>query len=367
MSSKHQDLWLWAFLGVFGFYAARAVHMQLRAMRAAARITRINKPQDNVNEAVENGLKIETLWQLTRSPNREIRAASIKIIADRASKELTYDLMLDDIAGEDSKRREKALTCVNFIYSCTEKFPAPLYKTYQATFTCLRNLHSEMHAFETALRKTIETTGPGTSRRIGIRKKPCRDALNIIAALLQQNCRDAVESGLMYWLIEYPFGGYDSPEEKKKILKEITSWYCEDPAMQTILSFALANVESREKLLTHGLIDGVKDWFEGEEVDSGWMSSGPVDNVAESAIPSTMRGGRRMREESIEEQALRRRRREAMVLGEIGRPIERTDIIERRNTIQEPEETGREQEEPAIETNEDENVREPSWWNWRPW
>lgn len=37
----------------------------------------------------------------------------------------------------------------------------------------------------------------------------------------------------------------------------------------------------------------------------------------------------RPREESFEEQALRRRRREAMVLGEVGRPIERADIIER--------------------------------------
>lgn len=248
-----------------------------------------------------------------------------------------------------------------------EKFPAPLYKTYQATFTCLRKLYSEMYAFETAVRKNFETARPGTSRRNGIRKRPCRDALNIIAALLQQNCRDAVQSGLIYWLLEYPFGGYDSPEEKKKILKDITSWYYEDPAMHTILSFAVANVESREELFKHGLIDGVRDLFEGEEVDSGWMWSGPVENVVDSTISSTMRGGRRMREESIEEQALRRRRREAMVLGEIGRPIERTDIIERRNTIQDAGETGREQEEPAIETNEIEDVREPSWWNWRPW
>ena len=37
----------------------------------------------------------------------------------------------------------------------------------------------------------------------------------------------------------------------------------------------------------------------------------------------------RPREESFEEQALRRRRREAMVIGEVGRPIERADIIER--------------------------------------
>lgn len=222
-----------------------------------------------------------------------------------------------------------------------------------------------MRAFEITVRENFETTLPSTSRRNAIRKKPSQDALNILAALLQHNSRDAVRAGLISWLVEYPFGGYDDfPEGKKKILTDISSRRYEDPAMHTILTFAKANPESRVRLVQHGLVDKAK---EGEEVGSEWMWSGPVEGDLESAFQSTMRGSRRMREESEEEEALRRRRREAMVLGEIGRPIERADIIERRNTGQEEEEIGREQEEPLTEIHEDEDVRERGWWNWRPW
>ena len=217
-----------------------------------------------------------------------------------------------------------------------------------------------MYAFERAVHEKFKTTGPGTSRRNGTRKKRSRDALNILAALLQHNFRDAVRAGLVSWLVEYPFGGYEnSLEGKKEIIADITSWYYEDPAMYPILSFATANSESFEHLVQRGLVNKAKNSFEGEEVDSEWMWSNPVEGVVESPFSSTMRGGRRMREESVEEQALRRRRREAMVLG--------ADIIERRNTGQEEEEIGREQEEPMAEIHEDEPVRERSWWNWRPW
>lgn len=225
-----------------------------------------------------------------------------------------------------------------------------------------------MHAFETTVRENFETTGPGTSQRNAIRKKPSRDALNILAALLQHNSCDAVRAGLISWLVEYPFGGYDDfPEGKKKILTDIRSRCYEDPAMHTILTFAKANPESRMQLVQHGLVDKAKDSFEGEEFGSEWMRLDRVEADLEWAIQSRMRGSRRMREESVEEQALRRRRREAMVLGEIGRPIERADIIERRNTGQEEEEIGREQEEPLTEIHEDEDLRERVGWNWRPW
>lgn len=338
--------------------------MQLRAMRLAAQITKIDRPQDNVNKGVENALKIETLWQLTRSPNQEIRAASIKIITDRVSQGVTYDLILQDIAGKDSQRREKALTCLSFLCSYPGKLPASLLETYRAIHTCLRNLNPEMHAFETAVREKFEKTGPGTSRRNGNRTKPCQDALNILAALLQHNPQDAVLGDFVGWMIEYPFGGYDSPEEKKKITADITSWYYEDPAMHTILSWATGRSGLGELLVKHGLFDKRRNSFEVEEIESEWMWSGPGEIVVESA---TMMGGRRMREESIEEQALRRRRREAMVLGETGRPIERADIIERRNTGLEEDGIGQEQEAPMTEIHEDEDVREQNWWDWRPW
>ena len=221
-----------------------------------------------------------------------------------------------------------------------------------------------MHEFETAIREKFEATGPGTSRRNGNRKKHCRDALNILAALLQHNCTDAISAGFVAWLIKYPFGGYEKPEEKKTIIADITSWYYEDPAMHSILSF-VTNSGLRDELVQRGVFDK-KEPFEGESVGTEWTWTYSGDVEIEQLVSSTMRGGRRMREESAEEQALRRRRREAMVLGEIGRPIERSDIIERQNTTQE-EEIDREQEEPIVEVHEDEDVRERSWSNWCPW
>ncbi|MCJ1262645.1 hypothetical protein MMC22_002515 [Lobaria immixta] len=356
MSSKHQDLWLWTFLGVFGFYAARGVHMQLRAMRFAAQITKIDRPQDNVNKVVENALKIETLWQLTRSPNQEIRAAwgAGRARIQNDEKRLSHaSVSFARIVGPTLLQAD-LLKTLRELTPAAGKLPASLLETYRAIHTCLRNLNPEMHAFETAVREKFEKTGPGTSRRNGNRTKPCQDALNILAALLQHNPQDAVLGDFVGWVIEYPFGGYDSPEEKKKITADITSWYYEDPAMHTILSWATGR----------GLFDKGGNSFEVEEIESEWMWSGPVEGVVESA---TMRGGRRMREESIEEQALRRRRREAMVLGETGRPIERADIIERRNTGLEEEGIGQEQEAPMTEIHEDEDVREQNWWDWRPW
>ena len=215
-----------------------------------------------------------------------------------------------------------------------------------------------MYAFERATQENFNTTGPGTSRRNGNRKKPSRDALNILASLLQHNSRDAVRAGLVSWLADYPFGGFvHFIEGRRETIAEITSWYYEDPAMYTILSFAKANSESLEQLVKLSLVDKAQNSFESLEMNSELVWSGHIG--VESVFSPTMRGGRRVREESAEEQALRRRRREAMVLG--------ADIIERRNTGQEGDEIGREQEEPVAEIHEDEPVRDWSWWNWRPW
>lgn len=43
--------------------------------------------------------------------------SSIKLITDQVTQGRTYNLILQDIAGEDSNRREKALACLNFLSS----------------------------------------------------------------------------------------------------------------------------------------------------------------------------------------------------------------------------------------------------------
>ena len=101
----------------------------------------------------------------------------------------------------------------------------------------------------------------------------------------------------------------------------------------------------------------------------------------------------RPREESFEEQALRRRRREAMVLGEVGQPIARANIIERNSAAldgfgaqvmaslddESEEESERRVAEVTGEEIEEEldlltqeiiqakSVKDTSWWGWWVW
>lgn len=71
--------------------------------------------------------------------------------------------------------------------------------------------------------------------------------------------------------------------------------------------------------------DQVDDEDEDDDEDSDvWMVDGE-----DTAGPSVRESSRRFQEGSAEEQALRRRRREAMVLSEGGRPLGRDDIIQR--------------------------------------
>lgn len=116
-------------------------------------------------------------------------------------------------------------------------------------------------------------------------------------------------------------------------------------AMQSILSYCFKDPELRDELRTYNMMyidqylyevdDGTG--YEPEEPGVVNPESMAQDNQIQSPVSSEIIGnlggehrevpGRR-REESIEEQALRRRRRMAMVLGENGRPIQSRDIIQ---------------------------------------
>ena len=248
-----------------------------------------------------------------------------------------------------------------------QKFPTPLFDTYKAIFTCLCNLHNEMLAFEIFFRDTDASTRLNTNRMKGNREPASRDALSVLALLLQYDSRDAVRAGLVVsWLVKYPFGGHTSPERKRKIIADIVAWVYEDPPMHTIVTFTIANDEARQQLVQHGLVDKAKETFQDIESDPDFMWYVGPEGVVESTFTPFLRRNRRIREESVEEQALRRRRRHAMVLGEVGRPIQRGDIIERRNT-QDEQEVGQELQGLAAESQETGNSSSQSWWNRRPW
>lgn len=246
--------------------------------------------------------------------------------------------------------------------------PNDLYNTFKALFECMRNLHSQFHAFETSYRDMQETSLRDSKRHCANRKDSIFRAIIILALLLQHDNQCALRAGFAEWLVNYPFGGDCPVEWKQKIIADITRAHYDDPPMYIIITFAVANDEVRARLLKHDLVGDVKDLIGAYEDDFGCAWCIRSDGTIESLLNIRMRNAQGVREESIEERALRRRRREAMVLGESGRPIGRGDIIERRNTDEGEEEFGREPEGAADELRLGESARQRAWWdleNWR--
>ena len=142
--------------------------------------------------------------------------------------------------------------------------------------------------------------------------------------------------------------------------------------MDSIIAFAVSNEEIREQLLQHGLLGTEEENIRLSQFDDrpgfGWVIGPDGVVLVDSSIYSS-RGpnSRRVREESMEEQALRRRRREAMVLGESGRPIERGDIIERPDTSRDEEEIEQDPEAATNEVQAGENTGARGWFEWDSW
>lgn len=132
--------------------------------------------------------------------------------------------------------------------------------------------------------------------------------------LLQYDIREATNAGVMNpWILFYPFGGSTAAEDKNKSIQRLMTWEYDDYIMFVIIKAFLGYERTRACLEKYKYID---------------KQAYPEIEFVHYQNDSSTHTTHRVREESVEEQALRRRRREAMVLGESGRPIERADIIE---------------------------------------
>ena len=214
------------------------------------------------------------------------------------------------------------------------------HSTYKAIVDCLCNLLPESR---------IAEDDPA------LRTQPERNALYILGHILRSDVAKALEAGVISrWLARYPFGGKDASKyKKKKTMMDILDngpFYKDTDfrnSMRAMLWVMSNDPSLRKEMVEHGLFDVPKGddvpvdvkpfhWEKrrsADHVQGDWSVQDTLRRIY-PPIDRTRRGipigtNNRPREESFEEQALRRRRREAMVLGEVGRPIERTDIIER--------------------------------------
>lgn len=179
------------------------------------------------------------------------------------------------------------------------------------------------------------------------------DALWLLHKLVEIDVIKALNAGLVTkWLARYPFGQSHPDESRARsiwnmvVLFEYSDDY--ERLFLCVLYEMQQYLEARTEMSQHGLWDLSFGLAPGNhELESQWESRrhfSPLSSYSRfpssshmsmdditTLEPSEAQNVSTMRdhEESIEERALRRRRREAMVLGEEGRPLSREDIIER--------------------------------------
>ena len=181
------------------------------------------------------------------------------------------------------------------------------------------------------------------------------------------NLTEALDAGLISrWLLYYPFGGSSTYGSRKRALvQELRALDSEDEVMSDIVNTICSEEEGWKQMIEYGLVEE----FNLASVPPDGQTAYGVSN--QGSWHNMMTRGRRVREESVEEQALRRRRREAMVLNEGGRPFEGGDIIHRDHIIRDEDveeeleqlvnEVRREHEEAEAQ-----RVGNRGWW-WTRW
>ncbi|KAL8820130.1 MAG: hypothetical protein Q9223_001580 [Gallowayella weberi] len=277
---------------------------------------------------------LETLDELSRNANEEIRNAAIKIVTERASKSSSRHILLRDLRSKNPEAREKALTTLIYLHQEVPGcFDADKYRVIQSIVGCLSNLLPLSLQFETAQMQGREV----------YRTQAERDALEIMYIfMLRFGVELALECKVFErWLARYPFGG------KPKMKSPGNERLQPDLALDRITQLIATNEKGRRALIDNGLVSEhrtrseASDNIVNDDQDRSsrvkrfsriWHEVHGTANAPDPGLGPMMRRGYRVHEESVEEQALRRRRREAMVLGEMGRPIESEDIIQRVNT-----------------------------------
>ena len=185
---------------------------------------------------------------------------------------------------------------------------------FKAVVTCLCNILDDYEIPDDFKNYTTHS----------IRTQSEWDALHIVIRMFPWPITSALHAGLVTrWLKRYPFGGScSSVEQKRTIIQKLSLNETEDAPMSFIVHKVVNDPLGRAELVACDLLSQrVRRLLDEKE------------QAESSSFPTMMGRGRRIREESLEEQALRRRRREAMVLHEGRGPLERSDIIQRDDTL----------------------------------
>lgn len=359
------------------------VHKQLLAVQGATEVTIQDKPSDKISQETEDSILLDDLAQLTKSPNHDIRAAVGRIVTKRlfrkSDDDSAWGVLMGDLSGWDLRRRDKALALLRYVLNSSLGMASArslfaVSGVYQRVVECLRDMLPE------ARRAEAQSL---------YHSQPERDALWLLGTMDYDAADEASVDLVGTWLAHYPFGGEDASNVDKPVIignimmgapvfKDSEFGY----SMQSVLVQSHRSQRYRDSMAHHGLFSDLSyetlynvrgvtpspPLSHGPEpfvrTSDDWdftnMSPGPREMDWDFISPSP-----REIEQSPEEQAIRRRRREAMVYFESGRPISREDIIER-DPVEDiaDEEVEEELEQLREEVAEAEAASEGSWLSW---
>ncbi|KAJ5121218.1 uncharacterized protein N7515_009179 [Penicillium bovifimosum] len=327
MAPFSRDGVLWACVGVSLVFVIRSITTELRQIVDLTEIQHPEKEDKIISEGTEEALKLDTLLKLSQSTSYDLRASALRIISERSTRGDTRDLLLLDLASKNKVQQQRALNALNFLVSNHARTRISIdarltdLSTFTAIVDCLCNL----------LEDHVENT-PTTNSPILPKTRPMgeKSALKILHNLLSpRNIPVALEAGIVSrWLSRYPFPcAKAEPSRRRDVVILMKTWWLDDPVMGTILGVLSGHPDGLKQLRKYELMGS--NIIEENDHDDDEARSDVWVVAADQARGSFGTSSQRLQEGSAEEQALRRRRREAMVLSDGRRPIGNDDIIQR--------------------------------------
>ncbi|KAH8815102.1 hypothetical protein F5884DRAFT_663284 [Xylogone sp. PMI_703] len=278
-----------------------------------------NKPQ-YITQDVEDSLKLETLNKLLDSPNYGIQETTAIIICERALHDgVTIDTLLWYITRPDHEMRETGIRALTMLMNSSmisminkPKTYAALVKSLEYSITDYKHNVYDPEWDNWYLRDVVE-----------------QGCLLVLGQLVEKCGVDGLVKARFVdrWLVKEPWSSSGSAEEirhnfseslvKNNRLNQITIPLADDEAGRRQLE--------RAGLLRPEPIEDEEDMKDTEMIHE----EGSLAAEDESVENLVARNNRRPRDQSREEEHLRRRHREAMVLNDGTRPLGRSDIIQR--------------------------------------
>ncbi|MCJ1444202.1 MAG: hypothetical protein MMC23_004703 [Stictis urceolatum] len=384
--TPYGDALLGAFIATIGTFTLLRAHRHLLAVRTAARVTKEEKQEEIINQKTEDGENAQSNSDSTwsnaastscqaRNPGRapekpklrdptSVRTSTlllnppltstraIKIIVERAGRENNSDALLNSLFGGNPRAQARALSSLRFLMT------SPIQHIFLSPPT------PGLLIDYLASRLPDVRRRPHNPTDFLDRSEAEQNALICLLHVVKYRISDALVAGLVSsWLGQYPFSGPEaSAAERVAMVQRLCIKDTDDLLLAHIVREVVEYPQGRREMRGAGLVRGnfsedeevgvVGEYMAEEEGDGAGVlfrrGSGILDARAREGLSVSLRGlmeslqrglnrgsggverlgvGERVREESPEEVALRRRRRMAMVINE-GGPLRQDNIID---------------------------------------